>query len=113
MLRAGSFAKNRTGICWMLAACLGACFGQLCWKLYARHGLWMLAIGFILYGAGALAMLIAFRHGSLSVLQPMLGLNYVLAAVLSVAVLGEALSLNKIGGIVLIIAGVVCIGGGD
>ena len=82
------------------------------WKLSSR-GLQYLIIGFILYGVGALIMLIAYKYGSLSVLQPCLSLNYALSIFLGVWVLGESLSLMKIIGIIIIIIGVIMIGGGD
>ena len=58
-------------------------------------------------------MLIAYKYGSLSVLQPCLSLNYALSIFLGVWVLGESLSLMKIIGIIIIIIGVIMIGGGD
>lgn len=62
----------------MLLSSICACVGQLFWKLSADQGFWIAVIGFGFYGAGALIMLIAYRYGSLSVLQPMLSMNYVL-----------------------------------
>lgn len=70
-------------------------------------------LGFVFYGIGALVMLVAYRFGSLSVLQPMLSLNYVLSIVLAAVVLREAITLWRVIGILIIILGVVLIGGGD
>lgn len=113
-----SFKKNRTGILLMLVSSLFACTGQLFWKLssyqsLAEYSLIILFIGFSLYGVGALFMLIAYRHGSLSVLQPILSMNYVLTIILSVTVLRETMTLLKVIGILVIMLGVVLIGGGD
>ncbi|KMV77481.1 EamA/RhaT family transporter [Coprobacillus sp. AM42-12AC] len=107
-----SLKKNKKGIILMIFSSVLVCFGQLMWKLSSR-GLQYLIIGFILYGVGALIMLIAYKYGSLSVLQPCLSLNYALSIFLGVWVLGESLSLMKIIGIIIIIIGVIMIGGGD
>ena len=58
-------------------------------------------------------MLLAYRFGSVSVLQPLLGTNYALSVVLGFIVLGEAVTLPKIIGIIIISAGVIFIAGGD
>ena len=71
-----SFKKNKKGILLMLCASLCVCTGQLFWKLSDAHGLLFLLLGFGLYGLGALITLTAYRYGSLSVLQPVLSMNY-------------------------------------
>ncbi len=108
-----SFAKNRTGILLMLISSICACVGQLLWKLSAEAGIWMALAGFIFYGMGALIMLIAYRFGSLSVLQPMLSMNYVLSIVLGALILKEAVTIKKVIGVLVIMTGVILIGGGD
>ncbi|WP_025248820.1 EamA family transporter [Desulfitobacterium metallireducens] len=108
-----SFKKNKKGILLMLLSSLCVCFGQLFWKLSGEQGLAMLLVGFILYGLGALVMLIAYRFGSLSVLQPMLSMNYVLTVFIASAILGEQITFSKILGISIIIVGIILIGGGD
>ncbi len=108
-----SFQKNKKGILLMLIAALFACVGQLMWKLSVTGTSLYLLAGFGLYGMGALLMLVAYRYGSVSVLQPMLSTNYVLSAVLGYFVLQEKLSALKVIGIVVITSGVVLIGGGD
>ena len=40
-------------------------------------------------------MIIAYRYGSLSVLQPMLSLNYVLSIIMAAFVLKEQINLSK------------------
>lgn len=69
--------------------------------------------GFAFYGAGALIMIIAYKFGKLSVLQPMLSLNYVLSIVLAALVLHEAVTLYKVIGVIVITCGVIMIAGGD
>ncbi len=97
----------------MLTAAVFACVGQLFWKLGAQYGLLFVLAGFVLYGVGALLMLIAYRFGTVSVLQPMLSANYALSALLGVFVLHEQLSLLKVIGIIIITTGVILIAGGD
>ena len=58
-------------------------------------------------------MLIAYRFGSLSVLQPMLSMNYVLSILLGAVVLKEVVTIRKVIGVLVIMAGVILIGGGD
>ena len=47
--------------------------------------------GFCFYGVGAVVMIFAYRYEKLSVLQPILSLNYVLSIILAVVVLKEEL----------------------
>lgn len=108
-----SFAKNKKGILLMLISSTCVCIGQLLWKLSAERGTLFLLVGFCLYGAGALVMIVAYRYGRLSVLQPMLSLNYVLSLALAALVLKEPVTLLKCVGVLAIITGVVLIAGGD
>lgn len=70
-------------------------------------------IGFGLYGLGALSMLCAYRHGSLSVLQPMNSVSYVFAAILGSVFLQEKITIGKIIGITLIMVGVILLARGE
>lgn len=97
----------------MLVSSICACIGQLMWKLSAEQGLMIMLLGFCLYGAGALVMIIAYRFGKLSVLQPMLSLNYVLSIILGAMILKEQVTILKCIGVLIIISGVVMIAGGD
>ena len=108
-----SFLKNKKGIYLMIVSSICACIGQLLWKMSVEHGIIVLLLGFLFYGIGALFMLVAYKFGSLSVLQPMISLNYVLSVVLASVVLSEPITLMRIIGIFIIIVGVVLIGGGD
>ena len=102
--------KTRLGIALMLLSALLTCCGQLCWKLSAGGGpgLYLLA-GFGLYGCGALLMMAAMRFGPLSVLHPMLSAGYALSVLLGALVLGEEIRANKLLGIAIITAGLVCL----
>lgn len=81
-----SFQKNKKGILLMLVSSICVCVGQLLWKLSAAQGIIVMLVGFCFYGVGALVMIIAYKYGKLSVLQPMLSLNYVLSIFLAAVV---------------------------
>lgn len=106
-----SLRKNGKGIILMVLSSLFVCIGQLFWKLSLGSNIIYLLIGFILYGCGALIMIYAYRFGKLSVLQPVLSINYVFTLLLGYFVLHEAMSLLKFSGIIIIIIGVILIGG--
>lgn len=108
-----SLRKNKKGIILMLISSTFVCVGQLSWKLASSYGLLSLILGFILYGIGAIVMIIAYRYGTLSVLQPMLSLNYVLTIILAITILNEVITKVKVIGIITIVIGVILIGGGD
>ena len=108
-----SLRMNKRGIFLMLVSSICVCIGQLFWKLSAEQGLLIMMVGFLFYGVGALIMIVAYRFGKLSVLQPMLSLNYVLSIVLASAVLNESVTLIKCIGVLVIMTGVVLIAGGD
>ena len=101
-----SIKKNKKGIILMIISSICACVGQMLWKMSADKGLIYMIVGFGFYGVGALVMIIAYRYGKLSVLQPMLSLNYVLSIVLAAIVLGEKVGFVKCIGVLVIIAGV-------
>lgn len=108
-----SFSKNKKGILLMILSSICVCIGQLFWKLSAEEGITLMIIGFIFYVFGALIMLIAYKFGSLSVLQPMLSLNYIFTIFLAAFVLGEIITPIKLIGIAVITVSVILIGGGD
>lgn len=97
----------------MLVSSLCVCIGQLLWKMSADMGIVVMLAGFLFYGIGALVMIVAYRFGKLSVLQPMLSLNYVLSIILAALVLKESITVLKCIGVMVIIVGVVLIAGGD
>lgn len=97
----------------MILSSICACIGQLFWKLSGTYGLLIMLLGFFLYGLGALIMLLAYKHGKLSVLQPVLSLNYVLSIILGAIVLQEPITYLKCIGVLSIITGVIFIARGD
>jgi undecaprenyl phosphate-alpha-L-ara4N flippase subunit ArnE len=103
---------NKFAILLMTASSCCVCIGQLFWELSADGNLFYLCLGFLLYGAGFISMLSAYKYGSVSKLQPILSLSYVFAVLLGLCVLGESVSLQKIAGIAIITASVAAIGSG-
>ncbi|MBV4418383.1 EamA family transporter [Clostridium tyrobutyricum] len=108
-----SYKKNIYGILLIFIASLLTSFGQMFWKLSYQNSRYLLFIGFICYGLGALLMIVAFKHGSFSVLHPMLSLSYIFAIFLGIIVIKETVDFIKLLGILFIMSGVVLIGGGD
>lgn len=96
---------EKLGIFLMLFCAVCLCAGQFVWKRY--DGLLPLLIGFGIYGIGALSMLCAYRFGSLSVLQPINSVSYVMAAILGNIFFEEPLTVGKTMGIILVMIGVV------
>ena len=109
-----SLKKNKKGIILMIISSICACTGQMFWKLATTNeDIIYLLIGFTLYGIGALIMIVAYKFGKLSVLQPMLSLNYILTIILGALILNENITILKVVGILIITTGVFMIGGGD
>ena len=108
-----SIQANKKGILLMSLSSICVCIGQLLWKLSADQGVIALLAGFFFYGVGALVMIVAYRFGKLSVLQPILSLNYVLSMMLAAIVLKESITTIKCIGVITIIVGVILIAGGD
>ncbi len=96
------------GIALMLLSAAMACVGQLLWKLAARNDSLVLVLaGLVLYGCGAVLMIIALKYGELSVLHPMMSAGYVLSLVLGAIVLDEHITPLRITGVAAIIVGLV------
>ena len=108
-----SFRNNKKGILMMVASSVFVAFGQMFWKMFHTEGLWALVLGLVLYAAGAVFMIVAYKYGKLSVLQPMLCLAYVFAIFIAVFILQEVMTPFRLAGIIVIIVGVILIGGGD
>lgn len=69
--------------------------------------------GLALYGIGSVVMITALKHGELSVLYPLISLSYVWVTIVSVILFHESMNPMKIGGIVVIMAGVAVLGRGS
>lgn len=100
------------GIILIIISALLTSFGQLFWKLGTDNGLVSLLLGFILYGIGALTMIVALRFGELSILHPLMCIGYVFALVNGYIFLGETVTMIQLLGILIIIVGVWFIAGG-
>jgi undecaprenyl phosphate-alpha-L-ara4N flippase subunit ArnE len=106
------------GIALMLGSCILSCFGSLFFKLGAvdlpeTAGIIFILIGFAVYCAGGVFMVTAYKHGSLSVLQPINGANYVIVAILGFTILGEDITIQKIAAVILVSVGVLLVGGSE
>ncbi|MBU0907382.1 MAG: EamA/RhaT family transporter [Nanoarchaeota archaeon] len=103
----------------ILAASASAGIGQLFWKkgsfTLSANILSLLNIyiilGIFLYLCGTVFMILAFRHGELSVLHPFLATSYVWVVLVSALIFpSEILTYQKIIGAVVIFLGVSLIG---
>lgn len=109
-----SLKNNGKGILIMILASLFTSIGQMFWKIFRENNnILFLAIGFILYGVGAILMIVAFKFGKYSIIHPMMCTSYIFAILLGGFFLGEYLSVYKLLGIFIISVGVIFIGGGD
>jgi multidrug transporter EmrE-like cation transporter len=66
--------------------------------------------GLLLYGLNTVLMVLALRKGELSLLYPIISLNYVWVTIISAIFLKEEINAMKVGGLTLIIMGVVFLG---
>jgi len=94
----------------MIISSCCACLGQLFWKLSINGKWFYLFLGFLLYGAGFATMIIAYKYGNVSKLQPIMSINYVFAILLGYLVFGESITIHKFMGIVIITVSVTLIG---
>lgn len=99
----------KIGVCIILISAIMTCCGQLCWKISSSsaNSLLFLFLGFVMYGIGALAMIIAFKFGDVSRLHPMLSLGYIGSLFLGYFFLEESINAMKIAGIFFIFAGLI------
>jgi len=65
--------------------------------------------GFVLYGGSTIPFIMSLKYGPVSVMYPIVSLNYVWSTMLSAKVLKENINAKKIGGLCLIILGVALI----
>ena len=72
-----------------------------------------LLAGFSMYGVSMVLLVLALRHGELSLLYPVFALTYVWVAILSVLVLHESMNAFKLAGIAIIVGGIAVLGKGS
>lgn len=82
------------GVVWILISAFCSATGQLLWKLGVEGSIFLLVGGFVFYTAGMLFMMLAFRHGEISILYPMLEVSVALSVVYGHFLLGEPLSIE-------------------
>ena len=70
-------------------------------------------IGLILYGLGALILVVALRGGELSVLYPIVATSFIWVSIFSVFFLNETMNLFKWIGVIVIVFGVAFVTGGN
>jgi undecaprenyl phosphate-alpha-L-ara4N flippase subunit ArnE len=66
--------------------------------------------GFAIYAVGAMSMILAYRFGELSVLQPINSMSYVFSLFIAIFLLQEKVPKINFAGIALIVCGVIVIG---
>ncbi len=71
---------------------------------------WQLLAGLGLYGIGALLMMSSFALADVSIVYPMLATSYIWVSIAAVFFFGEQLTILRIIGIAVLIAGVAMIG---
>lgn len=69
-----------------------------------------LLAGYSLYGLSTVLLTLALRDGELSMLYPVISLTYVWVTILSAFVFKEDISIHKVMGISVIVAGVAVLG---
>lgn len=70
---------------------------------------WQLMVGLALHAVGFVLLVVSLKHGSLSILYPVLATSYVWVALLSVNFLGEAFPALKWAGLALIMGGIALV----
>src|ERR1041385_7487652 len=73
---------------------------------------WLFA-GYSLYGVSTVLLVLALRHGQLSLLYPMFAMTYVWVTILSVVVFHESMNPYKLAGILTIVGGIAVLGRGQ
>ena len=69
--------------------------------------------GLLLYGIGAVLMIVSFRGGEVSVLYPIIATSYIWVSILSSYFLRETMNIFRWTGVFIIIAGIVSISYGS
>lgn len=106
--------KLYLGIIFVIVSALLTSFGQLLWKVGSNGELIFLFAGFVLYGIGAVLMIVAMRFGKLSIIHPMMCVGYIFGLINGRVFLNEHVSVFQAIGIAIIIVGVILIAkGGD
>ena len=108
-----SLKENWEGMALMACSALSVAIGQMLWKFSGGSNITFFVLGFTVYGLGALLMILAFKHGRLSVVHPVQSLSNVFGLMLGYLFLGELLNPYQLLAVVLIMFGLVLVGGGE
>jgi len=81
------------------------------WNLISLITNYNLIIGFIFYGLGSVLLIVALKFGDLSMIYPIVSLNFVWVMLISAFVFGEVINSFKINAVILIMLGIVFIAG--
>jgi len=87
--------------------------GNLSFNILNLLGNFPLVIGFVLYFLGAVILVIALKHGELSVLYPFCAASYIWICLLSMKFLNEKMNKLKWLGVITIVIGITLIGVGS
>ena len=68
--------------------------------------------GYAMYGVSTVLLVLALRHGQLSLLYPVFAMTYVWVTILSVLVFHESMNGFKLAGIATIVGGIAVLGKG-
>ena len=68
--------------------------------------------GYSMYGVSTILLVLALRHGQLSLLYPVFAMTYVWVTILSVVVFHESMNVFKLAGIAVIVGGIAVLGMG-
>ena len=74
---------------------------------------WPLLLGMFVYGMGAVLLIIALKHGEVTILYPVIATSYIWVALFSWLLFGESISYLKLVGIISIVVGIVLISFGS
>jgi len=69
--------------------------------------------GYLMYGVSTVLLVLALRHGQLSLLYPVFAMTYVWVTILSVLVFHESMNGFKLAGIAIIVGGIAVLGRGQ
>ncbi|MCF8021044.1 MAG: EamA family transporter [Vallitaleaceae bacterium] len=100
-------SKRQKGVYLIIVSAFFASIGQLLWKLSNGELNIQLVTGFLLYGLGAIIMIIAFKYEQLSVLQPLLSTSYIMSLILGHLCLNEIITLRNVLGVIIVVLGVI------
>jgi drug/metabolite transporter (DMT)-like permease len=79
---------------------------QFFWKLSTDGNIFFFILGFLLFIVEGFCMVLSYRFGELSVLQPILSVGFVFSLILGGGFMNEVHSIKKIIGIICVLCGV-------